>query len=461
MFKPMLKPTNDLPTDSPTRSARRTIASKRAGVLLAAAGAVALAIGVGLNQPTADAAAVLADGVVFTTDGRIFEGDVNEAGDTVTVDADGIVTTLQRSEIRTLEYGSIETRLRRRLNEIGTEDLPARLGIGEAALRRALFDLAEEIADDVLAKDPGNTVASQLATRVQRQRRLDQAGGTGQKARNPNEPRVEMAQDADNPTDRRRERRARRGDKSADFASEEQINRIRQIELQPADGQGRRAPRIRFENRALQRYVESKDLQFAQFNRQNDVTKALILIEDAEDEIVEDVLIRTDPQSLLDYKQFVEPAILEGCATSECHGGEDAGNFRLYTKPRGDDVSYTNFYTLVTYSKEVEDASTSAFGGGEKVQRPMIQRLDAMQSLLMNYLLPADQVTYAHPEVEGFKAVFNNNRDPLYNQIGRWMQTTLEDLQGEGYEGLQIGLNTVPQSQPAPDQVGEDGESEN
>ena len=231
----------------------------------------------------------------------------------------------------------------------------------------------------------------------------------------------------------------------SDLMNEDQVNRVRQVELQERDAQNRRPPAIRFEDRALQRFVESRpDLSFREFNAAPDVAKALFILENSDDEeLVGDVRIVTDPGSLLTFKQSVHPAVIQSCATAACHGGGDAGRFVLYPQPRSDEAIYTNFYTLTQTTAQYDDPAGAAFGGGEVLRR-MIDRAQPDQSLLLQYWLPADTqgVDYPHPEVEGWQPPANGPDDPAFRAIREWIATDLR-AQAGGY-----GLDFTPPGDP-------------
>ncbi|MEL7238164.1 MAG: hypothetical protein AAGK78_04820, partial [Planctomycetota bacterium] len=161
-----------------------------------------------------------------------------------------------------------------------------------------------------------------------------------------------------------------------------------------------------------------------------------------------------DPGAILVFKRNVQPALLEGCATSACHGGDKAGDFRLHNEPRGDMATYTNFHNLVTYRTVVRDPNTTAFGGDNGVSRGLIERVDASQSLLLSYMLPRDIAPFEHPDVEGFKSLVSSPNDSLYRGIGDWMQNTLVDLRGDPYD-FQLGfpLGDEPATQPDGEQA--------
>jgi hypothetical protein len=213
-----------------------------------------------------------------------------------------------------------------------------------------------------------------------------------------------------------------------ELLDEDQINRLRQAELQPRDAQSQRPPRIRFADRVIQRFVETQpDLDFRRFNQADDVTKALYILGNTDDaEIIDDVRVMTDPTSLLAFRQTIHTAVLEGCATSACHGGPNAGRFVLYPQPRNDAaVDYTNFYTLTRTTAYHDDPAGAAFGGGTVLRR-MIDRDLTDSSLLLQYMLPPDTVDFGHPEVEGFRPVVNSPRNNLFQGIRNWIDNVLE-----------------------------------
>ncbi len=216
---------------------------------------------------------------------------------------------------------------------------------------------------------------------------------------------------------------------------ETQINQIRQAELQPKDAQNRE-PRIRFENRLIQRFVDARtDLTFQAFNDAGDVEKALYILENGNAEERADVQIVTDPLTLDLFKRTLHTAVMRGCATSACHGSDDAemnAGFRLYNTGRTDDVIYTNFYTLSKTRVGVPNPTGGAFGGPETVERRMIERQDPSKSLLLAFALPADATDRPHPEVEGFRPLFQTSRDPVFLDMLTWLNDVI-DRSVDGY----------------------------
>ncbi|MEM1012356.1 MAG: hypothetical protein AAGI46_09050 [Planctomycetota bacterium] len=211
--------------------------------------------------------------------------------------------------------------------------------------------------------------------------------------------------------------------------TEEQINLVRQAELQPLDGQSR-GPRIRFDENLIRRFVDARpELDFRAFNTGGDVAKALFILENGTEEEQADVLILTDPASLELFKRSIHTAVIRGCATSACHGSNDPerhAGFQLVNSGRGDDVIYTNFYTLSRGKVSVANPTGGAFGGPAEVERRLIERQNPEASLLLTYALPAGATDRPHPEVEGYRPLFQNPREPVYRDLTVWLNEVLD-----------------------------------
>ena len=402
-----------------------------------------------LPTARAAAAAMAGPGLVTTNDGKTLEGNVTESGDTVTVDANGIVTAVPRADVRSIVYGTPEQRLQRELDAVPPTNYIDRLAVAAKGLAAGELDFAQRAAEDVLKDDPGNGGANAMLDNISRQRRLRQASGTGVR---PGTPPPNQERAAPDPAAGGRVRVA--GDGS--FLNEEQINTIRQAELQPGDGTGRTRPRILFRDDVLKRYVESqKNMTFRDFNARGDVEKAAAILGGGDEAMRADVRVNSDPTAVLDYLRNVEPFVLNGCATSGCHGGSNAGAFVLYRAPRSEAASYTNFFLLNTYVKSIADPAGGAFGGGEVVRR-MVDRVQPENSLLLGYLLPPDKSPLPHPAVDGYRGLVETAQNPNYVAARNWIENVLpEGSQTAGLPGpdKRYGLDfgEAPATQPTAD----------
>ena len=435
-----------MPAEPKPRRTSRIVAACALALAAGGLSLVALPLAAPALATMASQAQEARPGVVYTVDGKTLEGVVTEFADEVRIDANGIVTTLPRAAVRTIEYGTARERLEKRLAELPEDDLSGRLRVGEEALAAGELDLAQDVGQRVLQRSPGNDAANRLLDRVSRQRQLDSARGSGVRpGQNTPGPRVA-------PSDRAPDRAIAPGQVPA--LSPEQINLIRQVELQPADATRSRA-RPRFENDVLRRYVQDqKGLEFRQFNTQNDVQKALTLIA-AGEPYQQDVIINNDPLGVLEYRRDVEQFVLNGCATSGCHGGAGAGNnggFVLYPAPRDEPTSYTNFFVLNTYVRQEADPAGGAFGGGP-LSRRMIDREKPDESLLLNYMLPPDRAPVPHPTVEGYNGIVPDVNNRNFQATRNWIGNVLDREAGRYYAQAAGNATTQPAeglTQPTP-----------
>jgi tetratricopeptide (TPR) repeat protein len=122
--------------------------------------------------------------------------------------------------------------------------------------------------------------------------------------------------------------------------------------------------------------------------------------------------VRSDPAFMVDFRQRVWPLVSQHCAAAHCHGSrtEAAGGLKLFRRHANVQADYTNFVILSSYVSR---------------GRRMIYRDQPEKSLLLEFILPADQAKYVHPEVLGLRKDFHvvPNRDALtYRQIVEWIR---------------------------------------
>ena len=111
------------------------------------------------------------------------------------------------------------------------------------------------------------------------------------------------------------------------------------------------------------------------------------------------IRVVSEPASLSAFRRKVHDGwLITNCATSRCHGGPDAGKFFLFglntTEAR---IRYTNLLNLLR---------------GTSGGRPLINFEDPLQSVIVQYALPASEATTPHPAVKGWKPVFGKKLYP-------------------------------------------------
>ncbi|HVX83315.1 MAG TPA: hypothetical protein VH253_00720 [Phycisphaerae bacterium] len=127
---------------------------------------------------------------------------------------------------------------------------------------------------------------------------------------------------------------------------------------------------------------------------------------------IDKIQLRSDPGDMVLFRTRVHPYVLENCATAACHASPTA-KFRLL-RPAGtsvsDQVLYTNFYILSTY--------TTGANGQEK----MIDRDDPRKSLLLQYGLPKSIAATPHPgKIQVHR--FPNEDSPDFQMMARWIRS--------------------------------------
>jgi hypothetical protein len=105
---------------------------------------------------------------------------------------------------------------------------------------------------------------------------------------------------------------------------------------------------------------------------------------------------------------------MNGCATTRCHGGEEAGRLYLYNKsPASDRSAYTNFFII----EKFRTAQGMA----------LIDYNEPRRSPLLQMGLPRDKATIKHPDVGGAgrrrAPAFTSEDDPRFRQAVAWIRT--------------------------------------
>ncbi len=120
------------------------------------------------------------------------------------------------------------------------------------------------------------------------------------------------------------------------------------------------------------------------------------------------IQVDTEPHALNMFRTKVHNAWLLGnCATSRCHGGLDGGNFFLHARNgNSDSVRYTNL--LILLESRFDD-------------RPMVDFDQPHDSLLVQHALPRSSARFPHPDVPGWKPVFDRTNERLMADCERWI----------------------------------------
>ncbi|MEM7609834.1 MAG: hypothetical protein AAF411_31190, partial [Myxococcota bacterium] len=290
---------------------------------------------VGISQPAPDEQAstppaaadiVIPDvreAVVVKTDGREVRGVlVREDSDAVVLEVEGRELVIPAAQVRSLEIlpPIIERYLELSAN-LGPEDVAGRINLAEwlRDLRAYVPALAE--ADKALAIDPYNRQAADLRKWLELQISLARPGGA-----------------AEGPGSAGSARRDRR-EKSDAFPllTPEEVNLMRVFEVDLSDPPPMLVSRDTVE-RFLASYADHELIPDTELARETikgwSAPRVLeLMFRVRAREFYEQVDVRRDPEAIKLFADRVHARwLINSCATTECHGGAEAG--RLYLNNR-------------------------------------------------------------------------------------------------------------------------------
>jgi len=120
------------------------------------------------------------------------------------------------------------------------------------------------------------------------------------------------------------------------------------------------------------------------------------------------VRVTSEPEALNRFRTKVHDAwLVPNCATSQCHGGIEAGRFFLHRRNSKDErVRYTNLLILLRSS----------------LDHPLVDFEDPDASLIVQHALPQDEARFPHPDVKGWKPVFTGTARALRGETVQWIR---------------------------------------
>lgn len=383
-------------------------------------------------------------GSVTLLDGSTYDGTVTETEHAVVIrSAQGVEIRVGKERVKAIEYREeADLEFARRLRDLDSQDVEGRVVLAKFAMEQKRPDLAKGVLLEALRLDPNHHEASALyaaaRSQVEMERRKAEREAAGHStlpvpAAPPAVAGVAVEQDPPAEGGGGGGRRLVRPTLDTDG-----VNYIRQTEL----GRDETNIAIRFENNAQKRLAEYKGMTVADLRKNTPLQQLLLVRGDAgAAEILKDIRVVADPLGLAEFRK-IQPLILSGCANSGCHGGPMAGRFWLHAPAANDATTYTNFYLLATGKAPVVRQ------GERTAVRRLIDRTNPDQSLLLQFALAGSQ--FPHPVVPNFKPIFRSAEDPRFENLRKWLNSTLVMLDEEAaYRGLRLP-GTEPEPAPAP-----------
>jgi hypothetical protein len=279
------------------------------------------------------------------------------------------------------------------LEKIDPKDAEARYALAEWALQRNYLEIAKGELQEALKLKPGTDKYRWLLKDVEARLKKTEPAVPAE---------VKTPATAETATAGK-----------AELLGEEDIYHVRLEELREDD-----VVSIEFRNRVIDRFVAQMRGK-ADFRRPNfadefmafpPVKKAVYMLRQvAPDDapIKDDIVVKSDPNFVVNFRARVWPVVSQACASASCHGGGDKprGGLRLFpgSGPRTD---YTNFVILDGW-----------LSGGRRV----INRNSPERSLLLQYALPAEQAKVHHPG--DIPAFAESRQAPTYLMIAEWIES--------------------------------------
>ena len=358
-------------------------------------------------------------GIVTHRDGSTYTGDVSEEEEgKVTVKVRGIPIAINRTDVVSIRYIEEGDDFPKKLAALPPKDFKGRMDLAKWALSERKYDWAIQAAESALTIDPNSRDATDFITTVRRQREMDRnhpapAAGAGT-GTTPGTGGGTSAGATSVP--------------AIKTLSPEDINLIRQSEMTD-----REDFKVQFLNDVRKKYCEASGENLAHFSNLPPSEQARQIIKNAP-AMRNDVRITSDPASFTTYKQKVQPALLQGCASAGCHSGATGGAFVMLPNTEGEAGAYTNFFILNQYGKQV---------GKQKFS--MIERTTPQRSLLLQMGLPQEAADPKHPDVPNYRPIYRTPSDPRFLIVAKWLGEQLQ-LPAPDYSAIKFD---VPKNEPA------------
>jgi hypothetical protein len=361
--------------------------------------------------------------LILTDRRRIVGRTVATTAESVTIAIAGVPTTFPMADVELIrKLPPLEEQYERLRAATRDNDVDGLLRLAEWLRSRGRYTLALREIASALAADPTNRAAAEQRTLVEQQQRLAHLSRWREQQRE-----AERARRASSPAPASDEPAEPAEDAPAPrrifpLLTSDQINIIRVFETDLADPPKMRIPR-EVVNDFLDAYAgqavegrgtvpvspDGRDL----FARQRPVEVLRWFFDLRAREFYPRVEVQENPRALRLFRDTVHRTwLINSCATSKCHGGEEAGRLFLYNRnPTRDESATTNLVILDSYRTNEG--------------LPLVDYREPERSLLLQYGLPRNQAVTPHPPVEGvtrrWQPAFEGPQDRRFRDAVNWI----------------------------------------
>jgi hypothetical protein len=350
---------------------------------------------------------------VIFKDGRRVSGVlIEETAEKVVLSIGGIATTFKMDVVDRIQtLPSVEERYKVLRSTIDPEDTEGLMRLSEWLRAHGRFDLALIEVERALKIEPANPDARALKTLITEQQKIAAEAASPHATIKTTTRTAPMPKEAEFP-----------------LLTPEQINVIRVFEVDLKD-----PPRLLIGrdtiSHLLDKYagtnveghgtVPTTPEGRALFHKKSPAEILDWMFRLQAREFYKEVTVQDNPKAMQKFRDGVNRTwLINSCATSKCHGGEEAGRLWLYNKRQGSDqAAYTNFLIL--------DRFKLANG------MPLINYAEPARSPLLQLGLARDESLFKHPEIKGLNKgkwapVFRSTEDERFKEAVDWIRSMYE-----------------------------------
>lgn len=334
---------------------------------------------------------------IQTTGGDIYAGElVRQTSAVVVINVGGIDASFAQSDI--VEFKIVDTpeqvykEQRRALTD---DDLIGRLELARRMVDLRALEIAEQELTSLNRDFPDTPAVLDELSLLQARMKLN----------NSSRPRV-FATDAEP-----RQTRDRMGATDAQpFLTPEQINLLKVYEIDLGS-----KPRVSIPSETIdsffQKYSDHRDVprgrkDRSDFKRLPGYEQLDLFFRVQARDFYDQVEVRQEPEPLAKFRRIVNPNYLARYFAPMFGQGQIEGLHLFNQRPEEEDEAYTNFYLLSEFTYD---------------DKPMLDRLNPEQSLLLQWGLAREAARFPAPEMDDWRPLFKTMDDPDFRRYAEWI----------------------------------------